>query len=228
MGIHQRCPLAVLHTPRCTPADTAYFSARTPKPHGASTTLSPCNELHLFRPDDLPTDSRSVYSLASPVTPFQITVVLFTDAVSLVSGISSWGYMAIRSIDPVEQPIYDKRGMPLAYLGSDGVIYRFNGRPVAYVLHSTIWTFSGQAAGWLEKGWIRTVLGGCIGALASADTHAGPALAPRKQPPHKIEKRSPAAFATRKSVPVRPSFNKRWCRTPLELFLSWLSFGAGE
>ena len=136
--------------------------------------------------------------------------------------------MPIRSVNEIEQTIYDKHGNPLAYIAGDGVIYGFDGACIAYVYRSRVWTFPGQQLGWFDRGWLRTLPGRCVGAADNADTLLGPQLAPRKQSRQKLQRRGVRAIGVRRSEPVKPAFQKRWSKAPLSLFLAWLRYDAGQ
>ena len=53
----------------------------------------------------------------------------------------------------METTIYDKKGMPCAYLATDDgrTIYLWNGQPVAYLDGENIYGFNGKHLGWFKR-----------------------------------------------------------------------------
>jgi|SRR5579862_1445632 len=136
--------------------------------------------------------------------------------------------MPIRSFNEIEEAIYDKRGSALAYMTDAGFIFGIDGRTIAYVQHSRIWTYPGIQVGWFDRGWLRTLLGGCVGFAANADKMAGPQQPSRKHASQLLQKRALRAIGVRKPATHRPSFPKKWCKAPLRLFLAWVQYDAGQ
>ena len=57
---------------------------------------------------------------------------------------------------------YDAQGNAVAYADDDGAIYLFDGRPVAYLHESLVYSFSEKQLGRFEKGWVRDGNGRCV------------------------------------------------------------------
>jgi len=136
--------------------------------------------------------------------------------------------MPIRSIDPVGHPIYDKRGMPLAYIGDDNVLYRLDGSPVGYVHRENVWTFPGEPVAWFTDGWLRTLPGYCAGFVGHATPHLGPSKPIRKRAPLRQLKRSLRPVGIRKKYPQRPGLKRQWSKASLALLLDWIQLDAGQ
>jgi len=52
----------------------------------------------------------------------------------------------------MEISLFDKNGSAVAYISSDGTIYLWDGRPVAYLLENHVYGFNGKHLGWFENG----------------------------------------------------------------------------
>lgn len=129
----------------------------------------------------------------------------------------------------LERPIYDRHGVPHAYLATDGVIYRFDGVAVAYIHRVGVWTFSGLPTGWFSDGWLRSLAGTCAGFTANASSSLGPPKATNlKRCPQMLARRALHGLGVRGALPVRPAFKTRWCKAPLRLYLAWMQYDAGQ
>jgi hypothetical protein len=73
---------------------------------------------------------------------------------------------------------YDLHGNPTAYTEDGEHIYLFSGKPVAYIDHSSVYSYDGRHLGRYENGWIRDNHGS--GALFTAHASGGPTK-PMKQ-----------------------------------------------
>jgi len=62
----------------------------------------------------------------------------------------------------MEVTFYDAQGDPVAYTEDMKTIYLFSGEPVAYLVDSSVYSFSGKHLGRFENGWIRDNYGNCV------------------------------------------------------------------
>jgi hypothetical protein len=136
--------------------------------------------------------------------------------------------MTIRSLDAVEEAIFDRTGAPLAYITGAGLLYRFSGIPLAYLERGRVWTFPGLLVGWFAKGWLRTAAGYCVGFTAAADQQAGPSKPVLKHLPSKLQKQRPQGSGVKTPPPPQPPFSRRWCKASLNLYLTWVQLNAGQ
>ena len=92
--------------------------------------------------------------------------------------------------------LYDRNGMPAAYIDSDREhIYLFDGRPAAYLYEDAVYGFEGAQYGWFEKGWVRDLDGYCVMFTDEARTQ-GPAKPRAARPTRRSRetKRSKTAY----------------------------------
>jgi hypothetical protein len=136
--------------------------------------------------------------------------------------------MTITSLNVAEQTIYDRSGHPGAYLSASRVIYLFDGSPVGYIDKQLIRTFRGMPVGWLIHGWSRSLQGRCVGYTKLAKTGLGPSILVLRPAPPKGTKKTIPGLGARKARPTIPASNAGWSQTPLQIFLSWVQYQAGE
>lgn len=58
--------------------------------------------------------------------------------------------------------LYDRTGVPCAYVAEDGTIFSFVGKPLAFLQNEYVYSFSGAELGTFEDGWLRDVNGNCV------------------------------------------------------------------
>ena len=136
--------------------------------------------------------------------------------------------MTITLIELVENTIYDRSGIPLAYLSGNQVIYRFDGQPVGYVISQRVLTFLGTHVGWLRDGWLRSLHGFCVGFTNAARNAHGPGLPTIRHDPHKAQKRPLPTKNGRKESHDALIIRSTWSHTPLKVYLAWVQYQAGD
>ena len=112
---------------------------------------------------------------------------------------------------------YDRHGRPYAY-ADDGVhIYKYSGKPIAYIAGQSVYSYPGRHVGFFEDGMILDHRGDAIlfTKLASGEP-ARPAKQFRPVKPIKLARPAKGPQAAR---PMRPARTGKWSsREPADLF----------
>ena len=116
--------------------------------------------------------------------------------------------------------LYDRNGMPAAYIDSDREhIYLFDGRPAAYLYEDAVYGFEGAQYGWFEKGWVRDLDGYCVMFTDQARI-GGPAKPSRRETPAKWARAARPTRRSRETKRSKTAYKAAWSEIAAEDFLS--------
>ncbi|MFH1385121.1 MAG: 4-fold beta flower protein [Candidatus Omnitrophota bacterium] len=107
-----------------------------------------------------------------------------------------------------EFTFYDQSGYPIAYCDDGHHIYLFSGKPVAYILEDSVFSFEGHHLGWLHNGWVRDHNGDAVFFTENA---SGGILKPIPNPrPFKAFKEFLPFKGFRNFPPLKPLWSLEW------------------
>ncbi|MFI8661844.1 4-fold beta flower protein [Rhodococcus qingshengii] len=111
--------------------------------------------------------------------------------------------------------LYDRRGVPEAYIASDlSSIYLWSGKPVAYLDSFHIYSWGGRHIGWFENGILHDARGRRVG-FTSSNCPSATRLAPMKSMKSMQPMKSMKSMA-----PMKPMLSMSNSQSGLAEFLS--------
>lgn len=112
---------------------------------------------------------------------------------------------------------FNRYGVPIAY--GDNDVYLFNGRPVAYIVDTTVYAYNGKQLGWYENGWIRDLNGNCV--FFTRDSSGfGPLKPLMKFEPIKSFRQVKPVRSARQLKKIRPVNRMAWSPLSGEIFFA--------
>ena len=106
---------------------------------------------------------------------------------------------------------YNKRGQPICWLSDKDkeTIYLFNGKPVAYIYETSVYSFRGKHLGFYENGWIYDNDGYCV--FYTQYATGGPVKPVRHVGPVRFAPSVKPIKSVRSIKPVKPVKKLSWC-----------------
>lgn len=103
---------------------------------------------------------------------------------------------------------YDSNGVPIAYLEDDKFIYLFSGRPAAYLIYDSVYSYTGEHLGRYDAGIIRDNCGSIV--LVTEEATDSPIHPLQQVKPEKLAKRPRPLKGFRQMPPPKPMDRPTW------------------
>ena len=111
---------------------------------------------------------------------------------------------------------YDKNGIPFCYTEDDCHIYDFDGNPIAYIDHNSVWNYDGKHLGFMHKGWIIDHSGKYL--LFSDQSTGGPLKPLKALTPLKRLRSLKPLKRLKELAPLRPLTRLSWSDLTVDEF----------
>ncbi len=108
----------------------------------------------------------------------------------------------------METTFYNIHGDPIAYSENGIDVYLFDGKPVAYIDDTSIYSFDGKHLGWFIKGWVRDHHGFCV--FFTQNASGGPMKSIKSIKPIKSFKMTKPVKNVKEQKPNKPIESLNW------------------